>query len=157
MSDSFPYVFQTFGAAADRVLLAAAIVGLRNGDGLVKATQLIAFFDALRVPRPANIHRDLTALEGKKFLRRIGSLWSVTPVGKREVQEHLELFDSAELHAYLAGTPGSLLGNEKHVVIPAELAPTKWLPSIERLLQSFPFETNVFLMTRFPENSADTD
>jgi hypothetical protein len=89
-------------------------------------------------------------------LRRIGSLWSVTPVGKREVQEHLELFDSAELHAYLAGTPGSILGNQKHAIIPAELAPAKWLSSIERLLQRFPFETNVFLMTRFPENSTDT-
>ena len=145
-----------FGVSADRVLLAAAIVGLRNGDGLFKAPGLIAFFDALRVPRPANIHRDLSTLEAKKFLRKIGSFWSVTPLGRSEIQEQLQLFDSAELSAYLAGTPGSFLGNQKHIVIPAELAPTKWLPSIERLLQKFPFETNVFLMTRFPVNAADT-
>jgi hypothetical protein len=41
-------------------------------------------------------------------------------------------------------------------VIPAELAPPKWLNSIERLTQRFPFETNVFLMTRFPQDDTDT-
>lgn len=151
----FPFAFQTFGVAAERVLLAAAIVGLRNGDGLFKPPSLLYFFDALRVPRPANIHRELTSLEKKDLVRRLGKFWSLTPVGRVAVQDHLQLFDSAELKAYLAGTPGSLLGNEKHIVIPAELAPTKWLPAIERLLQEFPFETNVFLMTRFPASPDD--
>lgn len=147
---SFPFAFQTFGKSIDRVLLAGAIVGLRNGDGRFKPTTLQDFFDALRVPRPKNIHRDLNNLEANGLIRRIGSSWVVTPVGKNTVQDQLQMFDLAELEAYLKGTPGSFLGNVKHVVIPAELAPPKWLPAIERLLQKFPFETNVFLMTRFP-------
>ena len=152
----FPFAFQRFGKAADKVLLAAAIVGMRNGDGLFKPSELIGFFDALRVPRPTNIHRELKSLESVQLLRRIGESWAITPVGRRTVEEQLLLFDSAELDAYLKGTPGSFLGNERHIVIPPELAPPKWIPAIERLLQKFPFETNVFLITRFPESVTDT-
>jgi hypothetical protein len=154
---SFPFAFQTFGFAADRVLLAGAIVGLRNGDGLFKPPALLDFFDALRVPRPANVHKELATLERRDLLRRVGGFWSVTPVGRAKVQDQMQSFDVAELNAYLAGTPGSMLGNEKHAIISCELAPAKWLPAIERLVQRFPFETNVFLMTRFPESEHDTD
>jgi hypothetical protein len=150
--ESFPYVFQTFGKTVDRVLLASAIVGMRNGDGLFKPPAILAFFDALRVPRPANIHRDLGLLEAANYVRRLGSTWSVTPVGRNVVQEQLQNLDEAQLNAYLQGTTGSLLANERHLVIPAELAPPKWLPAIERLTHKFPFETNVFLMTRFPQH-----
>lgn len=117
---------------------------------------VLDFFDALRVPRPANIHRDLGLLESNRFVRRVHSSWSVTPLGRNMVQDHLQSFNLAELNAYLEGTPGSFLGNERHAVIPAELAPPKWLRAIERLIQVFPFETNVFLMTRFPTDAADT-
>lgn len=153
---SFPLVFQTYGKSIDRVLLGSAIVGLRNGDGLFKPPGVLTFFDALRVPRPANIHRDLGLLESANFVRRFGSNWSVTPVGRNAVQDHIQKFDEAELSAFLQGTPGSFLANERHLVIPAELAPPKWLNAIERLTQNFPFETNVFLMTRFPQDAHDT-
>jgi hypothetical protein len=152
----FPFAFQTLGKAIDQVLLAASILGMRNGNGLFNPPSLLQFFDALRVPRPTNIHRDLKDLERDHLLRRIGRLWAVTPVGRRSVEEELQLFDLAELDAYLKGTPGSFLGNERHVVIPPELAPPKWIPAIERLLQKFPFETNVFLITRFPQSESDT-
>jgi hypothetical protein len=152
----FPFAFQRLGKAADKVLLAAAVVGMRNGDGLFKPPALISFFDALRVPRRTNVHRELKSLETDQLLRRIEEFWAITPVGRRTVEEQLVLFDSAELEAYLKGTPGSFLGNERHVVIPPELAPPKWIPAIERFLQKFPFETNVFLITRFPESVADT-
>src|ERR1051325_9812767 len=153
---SFPFVFQTYGKSIDRVLLASAIVGVRNGDGFFKAPGVLTFFDALRVPRPANIHRDLGLLESTNFVRRVGADWSVTPVGRNAVQEHLQRFDEAELTAYLQGTPGGFLANERHLVIPAEVAPPKWVNAIERLTQRFPFETNVFLMTRFPQDDHDT-
>jgi hypothetical protein len=152
---SFPFVFQTFGKAVDRVLLAGAIVGMRNGDGLFSPRDVLSFFDALRVPRPANIHRDLGLLEIENYVRRVGAHWAVTPVGRNVVQEHLQNFNEAELKAYLQGTPGSFLAHERHLVIPPELAPPKWLNAIERLTQKFPFETNVFLMTRFPEDTKD--
>lgn len=153
---SFPFIFQTYGKSVDRVLLAGAIIGMRNGDGSFKPPAVLRFFDALRVPRPANIHRDLGLLESTNFVRRLGADWAVTPIGKNAVQEHLQTFDEAELTAYLQGTPGSFLANERHLVIPAELAPPKWLHAIERLTQTFPFETNVFLMTRFPQDGRDT-
>lgn len=156
LTETFPFVFQTFGKAVDRVLLAGAIVGMRNGDGLFKPPDVLSFFDALRVPRPANIHRDLGLLETENYMRRVGAQWSVTPLGRNIVQEHLQNFSEAELKAYVQGTPGSFLGNQRHPVIPAELAPPKWLNAIERLTQRFPFETNVFLMTRFPQDDTDT-
>src|SRR5262245_8705731 len=138
LTETFPFAFQTFGKAVDRVLLAGAIVGMRNGDGCFKPTEILSFFDALRVPRPANIHRDLGLLARANHVRRVAGQWSVTPVGKNIVQDHLRNFSEAELNAYVQGTPGSFLGNQRHPVIPAELAPPKWLNAIERLTQRFP-------------------
>ena len=116
---------------------------------------MLKLFDALRVPQPANIHRDLQRLEVEALARRIGSRWAITPTGERQVQKKWSSFDPAALEAAIAGTPGSYLGNAKHIVIPPALAPPKWLPAIERLLQNYPFETNVFLITRFPASSTD--
>ena len=62
----------------------------------------------------------------------------------------LTFFDSAQLNAHLKGTPGSFFGNERHIVIPPALVPPRWVQAIESLLQRYPFETNVFLIIRFP-------
>lgn len=40
--------------------------------------------------------------------------------------------------------------NVRYSVIPPTLAPPHWQIGIRRFLEQFPFETNVFCMTRFP-------
>jgi len=59
----------------------------------------------------------------------------------------------------LIGFPGVDFATARHLVIPPAFAPIRWQLGIGRLLERFPFETNVFCMTRFPrsENGDEPD
>ena len=59
--------------------------------------------------------------------------------------------DYARVEAALIGTAGADYAQVRHSVIPPGFAPTEWLPAINRFLKRYPFETNVFCMTRFPK------
>jgi hypothetical protein len=65
--------------------------------------------------------------------------------------------DPAKLEPELASQPGAVYADAHHTVIAPEFAPPRWSAGIARLLQRFPFESNVFCMTRFPSSSEDTD
>ena len=75
----------------------------------------------------------------------------MTPIGQSSAAELIGKFDYQQIEAEMAGTPGAEYAQEKHAVIPPSFAPPKWQQGITRLLEKFPFETNVFLMTRFPK------
>lgn len=53
------------------------------------------------------------------------------------------------------GVPGAEFAHEKHSLIPPSLAPHRWQLGIANLLSRFPFETNVFCMTRFPKRDGE--
>jgi hypothetical protein len=59
-------------------------------------------------------------------------------------------FDYGRIHEELLATPGADFMNVRYSVIPPSLAPPRWQIGIRRFLGLFPFETNVFCMTRFP-------
>ena len=63
--------------------------------------------------------------------------------------------DIAQIQPELVEIPGAEFGHALHTVIPATLAPIKWAAGIKALLQRFPFETNVFCMTRFPDERGE--
>jgi hypothetical protein len=148
--------FQLLPSAADRVLLAGSIVGSRNGNGLFTIPEVTAFFDSVRVPLPSNIHREFARLVEREHVRKLQERWAVTPTGADKIASELADLNAAALEAHVRGTPGSELLHQRHLVIPPSLAPPKWLPAIERLLRDHPFETNVFLITRFPLSPDDT-
>ncbi len=141
----------------DRVLAAASVVGTRNGHGWFTPQDVQGLFDALRVPRPGNVHRSLASLGRAALLRKAtrGTEWGITPLGQESAQELVGTVNLAELEAELRGTPGSEFGHALHTVISPSFAPAKWLVPIARLLEQFPFERNVFLITRFPADEGD--
>jgi hypothetical protein len=49
---------------------------------------------------------------------------------------------------------GSALGHTLHPVIDPSLAPPELLGALQAFLTEYPFETNVFAMTRFPDDSS---
>lgn len=77
-------------------------------------------------------------------------------MGKERAIELIGEFHYQEIDAELASTPGAEFADEKHTVIPPLFAPPRWQQGISRLLVRFPFERNVFLMTRFPKSEGDT-
>lgn len=132
---------------------------MRNGDGWFAGSDVGSLFEVFRVPRPGNIDRDLAHLRGQGYVvhRNRRPSWSVTPVGRERQVEIVGSLDANELAAELLGAPGAELGHVLHTLLPAQLAPSEWAPAIQRMLKSFPFEQNVFCMTRFPEDDDDSE
>jgi hypothetical protein len=67
------------------------------------------------------------------------------------VLEVMGAIDPERVAAELVGTGGAEFASARHTTIAPALAPARWQAGIARLLESSPFETNVFCMTRFPD------
>lgn len=141
----------------ERVLVLAEVVGLRNGDGWFSAADISALALALRIPSAANPTRTLEQLKPHGWLlRRSGPKpWALTALGRQQAAELMSHQQYEQIEAELVGTPGVEFAAARHTVLAPSFAPARWQPGISRLLDKYPFELNVFCMTRFP--SRDTD
>jgi hypothetical protein len=130
----------------------------RISDGWFRVADLRAMFEALRVPEPA-ISASLTNLKKDQFVvkRASAPTWALTPEGREEVRELVGALDLQAVETELAVVDAAELSHARHPLIPPELAPGRWAPAIRALLERFPFETNVFLMTRFPKDEVETE
>jgi hypothetical protein len=133
---------------------------LRSEEGWFTPTDVYAVFDALRVPRPGNASATLAALAHRGFtLRRPkgGGAWSLTPEGVERVPSIVQGLDLAAIEAEMSLVLGAPLSDAPHAVIPPEFSPPRWQPAIARLLDAFPFDQNVFCMTRFPRETKESE
>ncbi len=133
---------------------------LRSEDGWFTPAEVRTVFDALRVPRPGNVSATLGLLARRGFtLRRPGGSgsWSLTPEGREQVPPIVQGLDLAAIEAEMSLVSGAALSDAPHAVIPPEFAPPRWQPAIARLLDAFPFEQNVFCMTRFPKETKESE
>lgn len=128
------------------------LAGLRRGTKRFAVADVGALAKAFRIPALGNVSSSLGRLRDAGFVVRLDGAqpWAVTPLGERRVGEVLEALPLARIEAELADTPGAEVGEAPHRLIPASLAPPRWNDAIRRLLDRYPFETNVFCMTRFP-------
>jgi hypothetical protein len=93
------------------------------------------------------------ALEKKGLVRRgrERGAWRVTPRGAAAVEDLLTGVELASLAAE-AAVGGSRLGGAPHALLLPEMgAPPSLLPVLHDFLATYPFEKNVFGMTRFPD------
>jgi hypothetical protein len=65
--------------------------------------------------------------------------------------------DLAAIESEMLAAGSAELSQARHPVIPPELAPARWTAAMRRLLDEFPFERNVFCMTRFPKDEAELE
>jgi len=113
----------------------------------------------LRLPAVSNLPRDLAQLVDEDQIRRRGAPkggWSLTPSGRVRVRELMGELDPTEVQIALTTAGGALLGDVVQTLLDPALAPRKWSASIKRLLDNYPFENNVFCITRFPSDPKDT-
>ncbi|MDI3340092.1 MAG: hypothetical protein QJR03_06125 [Sphaerobacter sp.] len=157
MQGSFALQVQYLPRVLDQVLIVGYLAGLQAGDGYFVPKDIARLFDSLRLPPPGNIHDSLGTLRKQRLVVRHGSpgKWALTPLGREHVSQIGVALDLPMLEAQLAGSPGVLFAHARHSVIPPEFAPPRWLPGIRRLLERYPFENNVFCMTRFPGASVE--
>lgn len=135
----------------------------RRETGWFNSAGIAELLEELRLPSPDKKHitsrvGDLVAAD---WLVARGSgrtrEWALTPTGHRHAIELVGEIDFAKLEPQLVQVPGAELGNVRHTTLPPTLAPAKWSAGIARLLERFPFETNVLCMTRFPDDEVEHD
>lgn len=133
----------------------------RAEGGWFTPRDVYAVFDALRVPRPGNVSASLAALASAGLTVRRprgGGAWSLTPEGRNRVPQIVEAIDPAAVEAEMsAARMTAELSDAAHTVIPPEFAPQRWQPAIAGLLGQFPFDQNVFCMTRFPKHERERE
>jgi len=81
----------------------------------------------------------------------------LTPEGRTAIADLIEDFDVTAVEAEIALVGSAELQQAQHPLIPPELAPVRWGVPISRLLQKYPFDTNVFCMTRFPKEEKEEE
>jgi hypothetical protein len=144
---------QDIRAGTDRVLVIGSLVALRNADGSFSPGDIARAFDEFRLPAPGNVSQTLIQLRARELVvRRSAGGWSLTPKGDAYVVKLLGTLPAAEaVDAAMGLAVGSAaeLGQGRHTVIPPFFAPERWSRAIARFLEQYPFDSNVFCMTRF--------
>ena len=116
-------------------------------------------FEILRVPAPVNVKRDLQLLEQAHLTvkRKASEHWAPTPNGIEQVMDLMGAVDLDHLAPDLTALRGADFGDELHTTIAPEFSPIQWARPISEFLARHPFEKNVFLITRFPQDESDTE
>jgi DNA-binding transcriptional LysR family regulator len=143
----------------DRTLVLAHVATLRSEDQRFAAQDVDGLYREVAVPGPAKISNVLASLERNQLLIRMtgrGRVWRITPKGIARVQALVSDMDLAVLLSE-AKAHGTQLGGQAHSVVPPTLSPPGLTPAIRTFLEEFPFETNVFGMTRFASEDPELD
>lgn len=140
--------------ARDQVLALSRLAETRSPQGRFSVADVDELFDHIGLPPPprtrdtvtALVHGELVTRDRRASRPRINKL---TPKGRNRAQN---LASDMDLRAVLLET-GQLIGavaDTPHPEIPPSLAPPDLILPLCRFVDDFPFESNVFGMTRFP-------
>jgi hypothetical protein len=144
---------QRLNSKAAQTLVVAQLAALRNPGGWFAPREIKELFEQLRVPAPGNLAQEMSRLAARGELLKRDSLppWSLTAVGEHRVMELMgEISDAPSMTR-----TGVELEGGRHQFIPPGLAPRAWVPALTRLGEKFPFERNIFLITRYPTRPDD--
>jgi hypothetical protein len=129
----------------------------RSDDGWFRPDDVTGLLETLRVP-PGNVSRSLGQLKTQRLmLRGRDGRWSLTAMGEQRASEVMGQLNVDDIEPAIESFPGAELGSVVHSTLPPTLAPVRWQAGIARLLDDFPFDGNVFLMTRFPRDDEPDD
>ncbi|MCH7584397.1 MAG: hypothetical protein IH941_04465 [Acidobacteria bacterium] len=87
----------------------AQIAVLRSEEGWITATDVRELFEALRIPSPGNVSRNMGTLRTRDHLvrRSDGSGWALTPTGQQKVNDLIGHLDMAVVLPLLADVAGA--------------------------------------------------
>ena len=137
----------------DQGLVLGTILEGRGGDGRFAPTDLADLFDEIGLPRPPHLSNLLAALarRGLAGRGRLGrGRWRLTPDGRDRARQLLTADQMLQLAREAAVHASAVLGGAVHPTLPPWLAPPDLEHRIATFLETHPFSSNVFAMTRFP-------
>lgn len=145
---------------AEQVLALSRLAEVRSESGRFAPVALDDLYDDFGLPRPAKVSNVLSRLEDRDYVSRLrgsrGS-WRLTPAGRAKSVELIGDVDLAALVAEAATERPPLFGHTTHPLIPPSLAPPELLPPLRAFLDEHAFDSNVFGMTRFPDEQDESD
>lgn len=141
----------------DQALVLARLASSRTDDGSFSPSGLRDAFDSIGLPRPAKPANVLLTLEKAKLATRRSTkgMWWLTPIGRDRSVELMGGIDLQVALAEAASGRGAALGLLTHSVLDPTWAPPELIAPLAGFLAEFPFDTNVFAMTRFPKDTED--
>lgn len=142
----------------EQVLVLGRLAQGRSGSGVFAPSDVNELCDDIGLPPPSNTSYYLGRLRDDGYMTRTKAGWKLTPDGR---SKGLELVNDMELAVLMteADTHAApvYLGSTPHPVIPPWLAPPELIRPLKHFLDEFPFELNVFGMTRFPDADEDSE
>jgi hypothetical protein len=118
-------------------------------------SNVVDLFAAFRLPAPSNVSTYLARLRDAKLVTQLASRrWVVTPLGEARLQDDL-VRDTPQLTAALRHLDGATFARERHLPASPVLAPQELQRALAEMLKRYAFETNVFLITRYPREGED--
>jgi hypothetical protein len=129
---------------------------LRERNRRASTQEIVGLYDALRipVPPPSTLRTNLSRLRSSGALVGDASGWAVSPAGSHRLSTDLSDMDLSHIpdsgHEAGAQFAGALHRPVSHMLAPASLQ-----AGINRLVDRFPWDQNVFLITRYPSNAQD--
>lgn len=154
-SEPFALRLQLLKSLPQKVIAAAALVSATNETGTFTARELERYFVDLAIPmKSGNVSRTLTRLSEHELafsVPDVAGAWKLTPLGWSEVDDLMSHLDPTALES---GWRGAEFAHVEQTIIPWYMAPPRWHVGIRRLMETHSFETNVFIMTRFPSEGA---
>jgi hypothetical protein len=144
----------------DQVLVLSRLAEARSESGRFAPVALDNLFDDFALPRPAKVSNVLSRLEsrGDVSRQREGrASWRLTPAGRVRSVELIRDIDLAAVVAEVAAEHPPLFGRTAHPLIPPSLAPPELLSPLRIFLEEHAFDSNVFGMTRFPDEQDESD
>jgi hypothetical protein len=153
VTEPFALRLQLLPSTTKKVLVGASLVASQQ-EGRFTVGDLRGLFERLAIPVPNNLNASLNTLKGRELVYSLPSIagaWTLTPLGIREADDLMGSLDPTALEL---GSVGAEFAHVRQTVIPWWAAPPRWQIGIRRLTERHPFETNVFIMTRFPSEGA---
>lgn len=138
----------------DAAIVLAQMASDRSSNGEFAPKDLNEVYVQAGIPISSKVSNQIASLRRLGYVREAGQAgaWKLTPAGRARIGDLLNGMDMAALKAEAEAANGSLLGGEIHSVVAPTWAPPAILPQLRSFLSDYPFETNVFGMTRFPSD-----
>lgn len=139
--------------ASSKVLLVGYYLCLKNEDGHFRSSEISRLLQSLRVPSPVNVSQTLSrmASQGLVIKHAPSKRWALTPIGRREATSSGFTVSDLDIEFAVVSNRGTSYFGVQHSVVPPQFAPANIKPAVEGILEDFPFESSVFLITRFPK------
>lgn len=136
----------------DQTLVLASIASGRSVNGTFTSRSVMDLFYDTGLPAPTRLDNLFAGLKrtGRASGAKVRGVWQLTPVGRAYVAQLISSDAAALLTEALPG--GADFGHLRHPLIPSTLAPPQLVKPVADFTSSSPSASNVFGMTRFPND-----